>query len=148
MPEPTALFMEMLTSKHDPETTRCERLNEAGVFGRFVPDFGRVVAQMQYNMYHHYTVDEHTIRAIGILARIEHGEAADEHPDRHRRRCTRCCRGGCSTWPVLLHDIAKGRQAATIPSSAREIAESSARASASTEAETETVAWLVRITWR
>ena len=45
------------------------RLNEAGVFGRFVPDFGRVVAQMQYDMYHHYTVDEHTIFAIGILHR-------------------------------------------------------------------------------
>jgi [protein-PII] uridylyltransferase len=41
-------------------------LNEVGVFGRFVPDFGRVVAQMQFDMYHVYTVDEHTIRAIGI----------------------------------------------------------------------------------
>ena len=37
-------------------------MNEAGVFGRFVPDFGRVVAQMQFDMYHHYTVDEHSIR--------------------------------------------------------------------------------------
>ena len=36
-------------------------MNEAGVFGRFIPDFGRVVAQMQYDMYHHYTVDEHTL---------------------------------------------------------------------------------------
>ena len=44
-------------------------MNEAGVFGRFVPDFGRVVAQMQFDMYHHYTVDEHSIRAIGLLAR-------------------------------------------------------------------------------
>jgi [protein-PII] uridylyltransferase len=45
-------------------------MNEAGVFGRFVPDFGRVVAQMQFDMYHHYTVDEHSIRAIGLLAAI------------------------------------------------------------------------------
>ena len=56
------------------------RLNEAGVFGRFMPDFGRVVAQMQYDMYHHYTVDEHTIFAIGILHRIEQGELKDEVP--------------------------------------------------------------------
>ena len=55
-------------------------MNEAGVFGRFVPDFGRVVAQMQFDMYHHYTVDEHSIRAIGLLSRIERGELADDHP--------------------------------------------------------------------
>jgi hypothetical protein len=52
-----ALFLEMLTSR-DPETV-LRWMNEAGVFGRFVPDFGRVVAQMQFDMYHHYTVDEH-----------------------------------------------------------------------------------------
>src|SRR3546814_10180845 len=61
-PKASALFIEMLTSEKDPETT-LRRLNEAGVLGRFLPDFGRVVAQMQYNMYHHYTVDEHTIRS-------------------------------------------------------------------------------------
>ena len=48
-------------------------MNEAGVFGRFIPDFGRVNAQMQFDMYHHYTVDEHSIRAIGLLSRIERG---------------------------------------------------------------------------
>ena len=48
-------------------------MNEAGVLGRFVPDFGRIVAMMQFNMYHHYTVDEHLIRCIGVLAEIERG---------------------------------------------------------------------------
>ena len=52
-------------------------MNEAGVFGRFVPDFGRVVAQMQFDMYHHYTVDEHTIRAIGLLSDIEQNRLKD-----------------------------------------------------------------------
>ena len=51
-PEANRLFLEMLTSPRGPETT-LRRLNEAGVFGRFVPDFGRVVSQMQFNMYHH-----------------------------------------------------------------------------------------------
>jgi hypothetical protein len=52
--------MDILTSEKNPEWA-LRRMNEAGVFGRFMPDFGRVVAQMQYNMYHHFTVDEHTI---------------------------------------------------------------------------------------
>jgi len=101
------LFMELLTSRNDPETV-LRWLNEAGVFGRFIPDFRRVNAQMQFDMYHHYTVDEHTIRAIGLLARIEKGEMKDEHPlanaivhQVQSRRVTYCA--------VLLHDIAKGR---------------------------------------
>src|SRR3546814_2983836 len=83
-------------------------MNEAGVFGRFVPDFGRVVAQMQFDMYHHYTVDEHTIRAIGLLADIEQDRLKDDHPlsnaimgHLHSRRTIYVA--------VLLHDIAKGR---------------------------------------
>ncbi|MBC7506122.1 MAG: nucleotidyltransferase domain-containing protein, partial [Sandarakinorhabdus sp.] len=50
-----ALFLQVLTSQNDPEHV-LRWINEAGIFGRFVPDFGRVVAQMQYDMYHHYTV--------------------------------------------------------------------------------------------
>ena len=69
-PEANRLFLEMLTSPTGAEAT-LRRLNEASVFGRFVPDFGRVVAQMQHDMYHVYTVDEHTIFAIGILHGIE-----------------------------------------------------------------------------
>ena len=58
------------------------------MLGRFVPEFGRIVAMMQFNMYHHYTVDEHLIRAIGVLAEIEHGR-----PRRATIRSpTRCCR--------------------------------------------------------
>eukprot|EP01030_Chromulinospumella_sphaerica_P010213 gene10213-10020_t len=55
-------------------------MNEAGVLGRFLPEFGRVVAQMQFNMYHSYTVDEHTLRAIGIINDIEHGRLEEDHP--------------------------------------------------------------------
>ena len=55
-------------------------MNEAGVLGRFIPDFGRIVAMMQFNMYHHYTVDEHLIRSIGVLTEIEAGQLGSEHP--------------------------------------------------------------------
>ena len=66
--EANELFLEILTSKNDPETV-LRRMNEAGVLGRFVPDFGKIVAMMQFNMYHHYTVDEHLLRCIGVLRR-------------------------------------------------------------------------------
>ena len=78
-PEANRLFLDMLCSRKDPALT-LTRMNEAGVLGRFIPDFGRIVAQMQHNLYHVYTVDEHTIRAIGILSQIENGQLADELP--------------------------------------------------------------------
>ena len=79
-PEANALFLDVLTSPRDPETV-LRWMNEAGVFGRFVPDFGRVVAQMQFDMYHHYTVDEHTIRAIGLLREDRARRCCkDDHP--------------------------------------------------------------------
>ena len=78
-PRANALFLDLLAGRNDPEGT-LRWMNEAGVFGRFVPDFGRVNAQMQFDMYHHYTVDEHTIRAIGLLSKIEKGELKADHP--------------------------------------------------------------------
>src|SRR6185437_13453754 len=55
-------------------------MNESGVLGRFIPEFGRVVAQMQFNMYHSYTVDEHTLRAVGVIAEIAEGQYKEDHP--------------------------------------------------------------------
>jgi [protein-PII] uridylyltransferase len=136
-----ALFLDVLTSRNDPETV-LRWMNEAGVFGRFVPDFGRVVAQTQFDMYHHYTVDEHTIRAIGLLARIERGELAEDHPI-----ATTLIRQIVSRRvlyvAVLLHDIAKGRGGDHSVLGA-EIAEQLCPRLGLSPAETETVAWLVR----
>jgi len=136
-----ALFIDVLTSKNDPETV-LRWMNEAGVFGRLVPDFGRVVAQMQFDMYHHYTVDEHTIRAIGLLAQIEKGALKEDHP-----LCTAVIRNIASRRvlyvAVLLHDIAKGRGGDHSILGA-EVAEKLCPRFGLTPAETETVAWLVR----
>jgi [protein-PII] uridylyltransferase len=105
-PEANRLFLEILSSRNNPE--RALRLmNESGVFGRFVPEFGRVVGLMQFNMYHHYTVDEHLIRAVGNVAAIDHGERKDEHPlstDIIKRIKSR----EALYVAILLHDIAKG----------------------------------------
>ena len=140
-PEANRLFMEMLTSEHDPETT-LRRLNEAGVFGRFVPDFGRVVAQTQHDMYHTYTVDEHTIRAIGMLANIENGTLKEDLPVStevvHKILSRPVLYLG-----VLLHDIAKGRGGDHSVLGAEVALQLCPRLGLSA-AETETVAWLVR----
>jgi [protein-PII] uridylyltransferase len=93
-------------------------------------------------MYHHYTVDEHTIRAIGLLARIERGELKDEHPI-----ATAIVRQIVSRrvlyLAVLLHDIAKGRRGDHSVLGAEIALELCPRLGLS-QAETETVSWLVR----
>ncbi|HEX8216645.1 MAG TPA: HD domain-containing protein, partial [Allosphingosinicella sp.] len=117
-------------------------MNEAGVFGRFIPDFGRVVAQMQFDMYHHYTVDEHSIRAIGLLARIEKGDLKDDHPLSTALAKQLASRRVLYA-AVLLHDIAKGRGGDHSLLGA-DVARELCPRLGLTDAETETVAWLVR----
>ena len=139
--EANRLFMTMLTSKKDPETA-LRRLNEAGVFGRFVPDFGRVVAQMQYDMYHTYTVDEHSLFAIGILHKIETGELKDELPLATAIVPTIDSRRVLYL-ATLLHDIAKGRGGDHSVIGA-EVAEKLGPRLGLRADETEAVSWLVR----
>ncbi len=55
-------------------------MNDSGVLGRYLPEWGRIVAQMQFNMYHSYTVDEHTLRAVGVIADIAAGRLKEDHP--------------------------------------------------------------------
>ncbi len=140
-PRANALFMELLTSRNNPESV-LRWLNEAGIFGRFVPDFGRVNAQMQFDMYHHYTVDEHTIRAIGLLARIEKGELKPEHPLAHAIIHQIHSRPALYV-SVLLHDIAKGRGGDHSVLGA-EIALKLCPRLGLDEDETQLVSWLVR----
>jgi [protein-PII] uridylyltransferase len=140
-PEPNRLFLEILTSKKDPETA-LRRMNEAGVFGRFIPDFGRVVAQMQYDMYHVYTVDEHTLFAIGILHKIETGQLKDELPVASGIMPTVQSRGALYV-ATMLHDIAKGRGGDHSEIGEKIALKLGPRLGLMAE-ETETVAWLVR----
>jgi len=140
-PRANRRFIDILTSRRDPETV-LRWMNEAGVFGRFVPDFGRVVAQMQFDMYHHYTVDEHTIRAVGLLAAIERGSLRDDHPIATEILKSLVSRRVLYV-AVLLHDIAKGRGGDHSVLGA-EIAMKLGPRFGLNPAETETVAWLVR----
>jgi [protein-PII] uridylyltransferase len=140
-PVANELFLDILTKSHDPEAV-LRRMSEAGVLGRFIPDFGRITALMQFNMYHHYTVDEHLIRAVGILSKIEHGMLKEDHP-----LATGIIEGVVSRRvlyvAVLLHDIAKGRKEDHSIAGAK-VARTLCPRLGLTKAETDTVVWLVR----
>ncbi|MHA1545051.1 MAG: [protein-PII] uridylyltransferase, partial [Alphaproteobacteria bacterium] len=138
--EANKLFLDILTSPSNPESV-LRKMNETGVLGRFVPDFGAIVCAMQFSMYHHYTVDEHLLRTIGILSDIEHGRLGDDHPlaheiinDLENRRALYVA--------ALLHDIAKGREGHHSVIGAQIARELGPRLGLSA-GETETAAWLV-----
>ncbi|OYX30463.1 MAG: [protein-PII] uridylyltransferase [Caulobacterales bacterium 32-69-10] len=78
-PEAARLFLDILARGKNTYQT-LTLMNEAGVLGRYVPEFGRIVAQMQFNMYHSYTVDEHTLRAVAVISDIAAGRLNDDHP--------------------------------------------------------------------
>ncbi len=73
------LFLDILVRGKNPYKT-LGLMSETGLLGRYIPEFGRIVAQTQFNMYHAYTVDEHTLRAIDIIHGVEHGRYKDDHP--------------------------------------------------------------------
>ena len=139
--EANKIFVDILTSRTGSEKT-LRRLNEAGVFGRFIPDFGRVVAQMQHDMYHVYTVDEHTIFAIGILHGIEGGKFQEEMPTSSAIIKKIQSRTALFV-AMLLHDVAKGRGGDHSALGGELALELCPRLGLSAE-ETDTVEWLVR----
>ena len=139
-PEANQIFLSLLTAKGNPEAS-LRHMNEAGVLGRFLPEFGRIVAMMQFNMYHHYTVDEHLLRTVGNLTAIERGELASELPlstaifsSIQNRRALFVA--------AFLHDIGKGRKENHSIVGARMARKICPRLGMSA-AETELVAWLI-----
>jgi [protein-PII] uridylyltransferase len=141
--EANRLFLEILTSKNDAETV-LRRMNEAGVLGQFVPAFGRIVAMMQFNMYHHYTVDEHLLRCIGALSDIEAGRAEDAKFATELMRTIQPRHRELLYVALFLHDIAKGRIEDHSIAGAR-IARNFCPWLGFSPAETETVAWLIEV---
>src|SRR5580704_8841063 len=141
--EANRLFLQILTSKHDAETV-LRRMNEAGVLGAFVPAFGRIVAMMQFNMYHHYTVDEHLLRCIGVLNEIEHGDNREMALANELMRTIRPEHRTVLYVTLFLHDIAKGRIEDHSIAGAR-IARRLCPRLGMSAADTELVAWLVEV---
>ena len=91
-----------------PAVEALARMNRYGVLARYLPAFGRVVGRMQYDLFHMYTVDEHTLRVLRTLVRFADADASRDYAHAHE------------LWPLLakpellllaalFHDIAKGR---------------------------------------
>ncbi len=139
-PEANALFLHILTECNDPEAV-LRRMNESGVLGRFIPDFRRIVSMMQFNLYHHFTVDEHLLRAIGFLAEIERGEKEEDHPLSHKIIHELESKKVLYV-ALFLHDIAKGLPEDHSIAGSR-IARKLCLRLGLTPAEAGTVAWLV-----
>jgi [protein-PII] uridylyltransferase len=141
--EANRLFIEILTSKNDAETV-LRRMNEAGVLGAFVQAFGRIVAMMQFNMYHHYTVDEHLLRCIGVLNEIERGENPEVALSSDLIKTIRPEHRTVLCVTLFLHDIAKGRPEDHSVAGAR-IARRLCPRLGLSAADTELVAWLIEV---
>jgi [protein-PII] uridylyltransferase len=139
-PRANDYFLTVLTSPLYVERI-LRQMNESGVLGKFVPEFGKIVALMQFNMYHHYTVDEHLIRSVGIMAQIANGGLRDELPLTHellpQLNDTRLLYVA-----LFLHDIAKGRPEDHSIAGAR-IARRLCPRFGLSPAETDTVSWLI-----
>ena len=140
-PQAQRIFLSLLLDYGNPERA-LRRMNELGVLGQFIPEFQRIVALMQFNMYHHYTVDEHTIQCISNLAKIEKGELKEDLPVASgilekgvNRRVLFVA--------LLLHDIGKGLPEDHSIAGAR-LAETIAPQLGLNEAETKTVVWLIQ----
>ncbi len=106
--EANKMFLNILTSDKDP--TRTLRLmNEANILGQFIPEFQKIVGLMQFDMYHSYTVDEHTIFTISNLHSLRSGKFSDFAP------LTSSAILEIKSYKslfvaMLLHDIAKGKK--------------------------------------
>ncbi len=148
--EAIRIFLDLLLKHGNPERA-LRRMNELGVLAAFIPEFEPIVAMMQFNMYHSYTVDEHTIQVISNFAQIERHELETELPisseilDKGINRKTLMV-------AMLLHDIGKGRPQDHSILGAQIARKVTARLGM-TQRECETVEWLVRYhllmsTWR
>ena len=139
--EANRIFLDLLLKHGNPERA-LRRMNELNVLGAFIPEFEPIVAMMQFNMYHHYTVDEHTIQVISHLARIERAELDAELPV-----SASIIKGGINRKvlyvALLLHDIGKGRDEDHAVLGAR-ISRTVAPRLGLSKKECETVEWLVR----
>ncbi|QWG13101.1 [protein-PII] uridylyltransferase [Bradyrhizobium sediminis] len=139
-PEANRLFMEILTS-NDAEIV-LRRMNETGVLGHFIRAFGKIVSMMQFNMYHHYTVDEHLLRCVGYLQDIERGGNDEFTVASDLMRKIQPEHRAVIYITTLLHDIAKGRPEDHSNAGAKVARRLCPRLGFSA-ADTELIAWLI-----
>ncbi|MGC6516986.1 MAG: [protein-PII] uridylyltransferase [Candidatus Puniceispirillaceae bacterium] len=133
-------FLDILGHKQSPERV-LRLMNESGFLSKYMPDFGRIVGMMQFDMYHSYTVDEHTLKAVGIMNGIEQGLIKKQAPLACELFSKISSRRALYV-AILLHDIAKGRGGDHSVLGA-EVAAKLCPELGLDEEETETVIWLI-----
>lgn len=138
MPEMRDIFLKLLVEGKDPGLA-LQRMNEADVLGRFLPEFGGIVAQTQFNMYHHYTVDEHTIRAVDYIAEMD--RKGGEGFELAHRLFEKIDNKQVLYLAMLLHDTGKGHGDQQIEG--MKTATKAGNRLGLTDAETDLIAWLV-----
>lgn len=102
-----AIFLEAVKLRYGPYHF-LKNLNGWGILGRFLPVWRRIVGQMQHDLFHAYTVDQHTLRVVKFIRRFAHSSYAHEYP-----LCSQIINDIEKPWRLtlagLFHDIAKGR---------------------------------------
>ena len=139
-PEAVAVFLDILASPRTPHRV-LRLMNEAGLLGRFVPEYGRIVGQTQFNMYHHYTVDAHTLYLIEGLNAIEAGEAVEDLP-LSSELFGKITNRRALFLAALLHDTGKGQGDQQVEGALS--AKAACMRMKLPREEVELVAWLVR----
>jgi [protein-PII] uridylyltransferase len=105
-PRAAAAFLHVLAHGQNPYRV-LTLMNETGLLGRFLPEWGRIVGQTQFNMYHAYTVDEHTLQAVRVISDIAAGRLKDDHP-LASEIVHRIADREALFLAMLLHDVGKG----------------------------------------
>lgn len=141
-PGNAALFLRLLDTAKAPAAT-LRIMNEAGVLGRYLPEFGGIVARTQFNMHHAYTVDEHTLRLVDVADNLIKGRHTDDMPTpsevamnltrQERRILMLTC---------LLHDTGKGQGDQCIEGA--QLTRRACRRLGQPREVTDTASWLVR----
>ncbi len=140
-PRATAALLHVLAHGQRPYRV-LTIMNETGLLGRFLPEWGRIVGQTQFNMYHAYTVDEHTLQAIGLINDIACGTLREDHPLATEVSHLIADREALML-AMLLHDVGKGGERGQLEDGAIAARRACERLGVETR-RIELVVWLVR----
>ncbi len=140
-PETITLALDIIRTKGASQTLR--QMSELGVLGKLLPYWNVIRWQMQYNMYHHYTTDEHTLRLFDYYDALKRGEDVFDAPWLLQITQQVDMHSPIIPLALLLHDIGKGR-AKHHSIIGAEIAEDACKHLGLSKADSDMVTWLVR----
>ena len=81
-PKVVALFLDLMRAPFTV-VSQLTRMRRYGILGKYLPEFGRIVGQMQHDLFHIYTVDAHTMTVIGNMRKFRYRKAEETYPVAH-----------------------------------------------------------------